>query len=236
MNILAVDTSGTSCGAAVRMNGRTTAERTRQERRQHSAEILPMIDEVLMESGLSCGEIDLFACVVGPGSFTGVRIGVSTVRALAHATGKPCMGINALEALAAGQKGQEGILCPMIDARSGQVYAAAFASGFPPARHLPDTAGPVGDFLRDVSQFSGHLYFLGDGAQAYASEIQASLGGHSFFPQDAATIRPGAVAELAEEMGLARAVSYDALLPHYIRAPQAERERLARKEAEAAGE
>ena len=102
MRILALDTSGPVCGVAVAHEGGVLYEAAAENRFTHSASLLAMVDEAFTHTGLSVGEIDLFAAVVGPGSFTGVRIGVSTVKGLAHGAAKPCVAIDALEALAAG--------------------------------------------------------------------------------------------------------------------------------------
>lgn len=92
----------------------------------HSVNLMPMIEEALSRSGLDISAVDLYAVVTGPGSFTGVRIGVSAVKGMAHGAGKPCVGVDALEALASGLCLTDCLLCPIQDARAGQVYGAAF--------------------------------------------------------------------------------------------------------------
>lgn len=231
MKILAVDTTGATCGVALMADGDILWSKARALHRTHSTEVMPMIDAALTCAGLTPQQIDLYACVVGPGSFTGVRIGVSTVRGLAHATGKPCLPINALEALAYGC-GIQGVdvLCPLIDARSQQVYSAAFAPGQVLQRVLPDTAGAVQDYLSNIRSLGSRFGFCGDGAAQYREIIADILGEAALFPQEKGYhIDPEAVARLAMEKGMAAALPYQELLPHYVRAPQAERERLARE-------
>ena len=101
MRLLTVDTSGPVCGVAVTEGERVLSEFTSQNRNTHSASLMPMIERCLESAGLTLEEMDALAVVTGPGSFTGVRIGVATVKALAHGSGKPCIGVDALEALAA---------------------------------------------------------------------------------------------------------------------------------------
>ena len=101
----------------------------------HSEALMPAVDAAMRASGLTCADIDAFAAVAGPGSFTGVRIGVCTAKGLAHAAGKPCAAVDALEALAMNFYGFGGLVCPILDARRGQVYCALFdASGGMPRR------------------------------------------------------------------------------------------------------
>lgn len=231
MNILAIDTSGNAAGVALWQDHGISFEKSCPGKRTHSSVILPLINTALSQQGLTVGDIDLFACVNGPGSFTGVRIGVSTIKGLAHATGRPCVGINALQALAAGVVApEEALLCPMIDARSGQVYAAAFTPGGVPLRKMEDNAGPLEEMLTKMQALSSRLLFVGDGAVAYRAQIEAFLGGGAVFAEDAVSlIQPGAVARLALDLGQDEAGDYLALTPHYLRAPQAERERLCRE-------
>ena len=92
----------------------------------HSETLLPMIAECLERHGLEPKDVDLFACAAGPGSYTGVRIGVATVKGLASGSGKPCIGVSSLEALAHNCTDLEGVLCPVMDARRDQMYTALF--------------------------------------------------------------------------------------------------------------
>ena len=156
MNVLAIDTSGPVCGVAV-----MTAEGIRfacavQNKRTHSVNLMPMIDAGLRATGLTLQDMDRLACTVGPGSFTGVRLGVSTLKGLAHGCGKPCAGVNALEALAAGAGAFPGVVCPIQDARAGQVYGAAFrctAEGAAPVRLMPDAPLKLEDYNISLVEF-----------------------------------------------------------------------------------
>ena len=226
MIILAVDTSGPVCGVAISRDGQIAYEGIAVNKHTHSASLLPMIDEALKRTGLAVQAVDLFAAVVGPGSFTGVRIGVSTVKGLAHGAGKPCAGVNALEALAAGIPQTDALICPIQDARAGQVYGAAFQSGMPPVRVLADRAAKLDQYLCDVLTQAGEnqkLLFVGDGVAPYQSALTEALGSRAVFPPaHLSFLRPSAVAMLA---ALSAPVDYLTLMPLYLRAPQAERAR-----------
>lgn len=227
MNLLCIDTSGPVCGAAVIRDGVVAYEASAVNKLTHSVNLMPMVEEALLRSGLTVPDVDVYAAVTGPGSFTGVRIGVSTVKGLAHGAGKPCVGVDALEALAASICAADGLICPLQDARAGQVYAAAFRPGLPPVRMLPDMAEKLDVFLDMALEMVGDrpLLFTGDGVKPNRAAIEARLGERAVFPLvQHSFLRPAAAAMLAWEKR-EQAVDYLTLMPMYLRAPQAERER-----------
>ena len=236
MNILAVDTSGPSCGVAVLRDERLAYEGIAVNRMTHSVNLMPMAEEALTRAGLDISDINLFATVAGPGSFTGVRIGVSVVKGMAHAAGKPCVGIDALEAFAAGLSDARALLCPIQDARAGQVYGAAFRAGMPPERKMENVAAKLDDYLKRVlalREEEQSLLFVGDGVAAYEAAIRERLGALACFPPAPFhALRPACVAFLAAARR-AEQTDYLTLMPRYLRAPQAERERARRLEANA---
>lgn len=222
MNLLAIDTSGPVCGVCVLADGAVRCEYAANNKLTHSANLMPMVDAALTASGLSLREMDRLAVVTGPGSFTGVRIGVSTVKALAHGAGKPCVAVDALEAMAAGIAGFDGVICPIQDARAGQVYGAAFSAGMPPQRLLPDAPMKLEEYLSAVAALGSRFLFLGDGMPVHRARIAQLLGDAAVFaaPQHA-FLRPAAVAALG---ALAtQEMDYLTLMPMYLRAPSAER-------------
>ena len=230
MNILALDTSGPVAGTALSKNGEAVYEAMAVNRFTHSVSLLPMVEEGFIRTGLVMQDIDLFAVTVGPGSFTGVRIGVCTVKGMAHGAGKPCVGINALEALACGIPFFDGIVCPIQDARAGQVYGAAFKPGMPPQRLMADAVLKLPEYLNELSSLPGPFLFVGDGVAVHREIIEAALIVKAFFaPAHCRFLRPFSVAVLADHYR-DRAVDYLALMPYYLRAPQAERQRKSREE------
>ena len=237
MKILALDTSGPVCGVAVTADGQVLYEGAAVNRMTHSVNLMPMVDEALLRAGVKITEIDLLAAVVGPGSFTGVRIGVSTVKGMAHGLRKPCVGVDALEALAASTGDGQALLCPIQDARAGQVYGAAFTAGMPPVRKLPDEAEKLDVFLTHALAQTADgqpLCFVGDGVGRYRAAIEAQLGARAVFPPaHLCYLRPAAVALLAEAH-MDEQTDYLGLMPRYLRAPQAERARAAKQKAEQA--
>ena len=227
MNLLCIDTSGPVCGVAVVRDGQAVYEASAVNKLTHSVNLMPMVEEALLRSGLNVSQVDVYAAVTGPGSFTGVRIGVSTVKGLAHGAGKPCVGVDALEALAASVCLSDALLCPIQDARAGQVYGAAFLPGMPPVRALPDTAEKLDVFVeRALAVADGRpLLFTGDGVKPHRALLEALLGDRALFPPaQHLFLRPAAAAMLAWDRRES-AVDYLTLMPVYLRAPQAERER-----------
>lgn len=234
MNILMIDTSGPACGVALSRDGKLVCEQELTSGMTHSQRMMPMVDSALSLSGMTIGQIDLFGAVVGPGSFTGVRIGVSTVKALAHASGKPCGGVDALEALAANVTGFDGVVCPILDARAQQVYGAMFEAGFPPVRRMEDEAMKLTEYLDRVEATGKRALFLGDGAAAFETLICERMGEKAVFaPMQHAGLRAASALALLAHRAQAGEAMEDgfSLLPLYLRAPQAERERAAREAA-----
>ncbi len=234
MNILALDTTGPVAGVAILINGEAAYEGMAVNQFTHSASLMPMVEESFLRSGLTIADIDLFAVTTGPGSFTGVRIGVSTVKGLAHGAGRPCVGINALEALALGVPFFEGIVCPIQDARAGQVYGAAFKAGLPPTRLMADEAMKLPEYIEKLSALDGPFLFVGDGVPVHMEMIRAYLQEKALFaPVHTRFLRPLSVAVLADQYK-DQSVDYLTLMPYYLRAPQAERQRRSREESHGA--
>ena len=223
--VLAIDTSGPVAGCAVLKGGKILHLTAMNHGLTHSETIMPAVDAALEGAGLRCGDVDVFAAVAGPGSFTGVRIGVCAAKGLAHAVGKPCAAVHALEALAMNFYGFDGLCCPILDARRGQVYCAAFdmARGWP-ERALADAALPLSDFLATLPR-GRRLAFVGDGVPVHAGAVSQALGEQALIaPAHLRDLRADAACRLAA----ARPDSWvpaAALRPIYLRAPQAVRER-----------
>ena len=225
MNILAVDTSGPVAGIAILKDGCVTFEETVVNKLTHSANLMPMIDAALTRTGMTLKDMHRLAVVVGPGSFTGVRIGVSTVKGLSHGSGIPCVAIDALQAMAAGVPYFDGIVCPIQDARAGQVYGAAFTAGEVPTRLLEDTPLKLEDYVAQVKSLGERLCFLGDGMPVHRARVAELLGDQAIFASaNVSYLRPASVALLAAQPD-AQELDYLTLMPLYLRAPQAERNR-----------
>ena len=224
MILLAVDTSGPVCGITLMEDGQVRYEAAAKNKMTHSENMMPMMEEAFLKTGLSIDRVDLFAVVTGPGSFTGVRLGVSAVKALCHATGKQAVAVDALEATARGIYWFDGVICPIQDARAGQVYGAVFDGGTL-ERMMADEPIKVEEFCERVRFTGRKALFLGDGTLVHREKISALMGEQAVFaPAHLNFLRPAAVAETAWQHQQ-DSVDYLTLQPMYLRAPQAERQR-----------
>ncbi len=222
MRLLAVDTSTLSCGVAVADDEELLSESLFTSRQTHSRHLLGMVEETLSRSGLALSDLDGFAVTRGPGSFTGLRIGMSVVKGLAEVAGKPVAGISTLEALARGAVLAGKPILAMVDARKGEVYAALYA---------PDGKGGVTELSPPeavspealLSRIDGEVLCVGSGAVAYREAIEGTLGGKAFFAAECNTIRPSVVANLAfGAFQRNEAVAAAAVSPLYLRKSDAE--------------
>ena len=226
MIILAVDTSGPVAGVAVWEDGRLRYEAMAVNKMTHSESLMPMVEEALRRTALTQQDLSHLAVTVGPGSFTGVRIGVTAVKALAHALNLPCIAVDALEATAAGIENPHEVICPIQDARVQQVYGAAFQDG---KRLMEDCVLKLDEYLEKIAALGQRFLFTGDGVGVYRARIEEIMGDKArFAAAHSAYLRPAAVACLAAR-DADKAVDYLTLQPLYLRAPQAERERAARE-------
>ena len=227
MNILAVDTAGKTAGVALMQDGRLLYEVYFDGGLTHSETLLPLIDTCLKLCGLTCADIDLFGVNAGPGSFTGLRIGLAAVKGLAFPRNTPCAPVSTLEALAAGHVGQGTVLCA-LDARRGQVYSAAFDLATH-ARLLVDdarAAGSPGRFCKKLQKSPSFLLVTGLICVIISTVRQKAC---CRCPPPCGAGGAAGVALAAQRMaGAGLAVPPEALLPDYHRLSQAERERAAR--------
>lgn len=197
----------------------------------HSEVLMELVDGAFKATGLSPAGVDLWGVCAGPGSFTGLRIGLATVKGLALVHGAPCAAVSTLEALAFGCPAGKGAVLAALDARRGEVYWAAFDLESR-ARLAPDAASPVKELAQFVENCKKPLFFVGDGA-ALCYNKYGQLPGVLPVPPALAGGRAAAVALVARRMALAgQAVLPEALLPDYHRLSQAERERAAKLAAE----
>ena len=219
MRILVIDTSGPVCGAAVMDEQKVYSEFTAQNRNTHSVNLMPMIEAALNAAGTEIKDLDAIAAVTGPGSFTGVRIGVATAKGLAHGAGLPCIPVDALEALAASAGEFDGILCPIQDARAGQVYGAAFRGE---ERLSGDAPAKLDEYLDTVEALGDRFLFIGDGVPVHREAIRARLGEKAVFaPPFRCFLRPSAAGWIAQKKGMK--TDYLGLQATYLRPPNAQK-------------
>ena len=227
MNLLAIDTSGPAASVAVMSEGRIVCSIAMQRGLTHSETIMPAVSALLEREGLAPKDVDVFAVAAGPGSFTGVRIGVCAVKALAEACKKPCARVDALQAIAEGSA-YEGLICPILDARRDQVYTALFRRKRTVLTRVREDAALSLDELIEALRDAPEVYFTGDGLNSYEARIMEAMGDRALFaPAHIRVLRASALCRAAQA-DPACWMSADRLTPFYLRLPQAERERNAR--------
>ena len=231
MLILALDSTATVGSVALVKSGATLAQYTLNAGNTHSVTLLPMIEHMLKMTDTELSDIDMFAASVGPGSFTGVRIGCAAIKGLALGRDIPCVGVSTLEALANNLRGCKGIICPAMNARRGQVYTAIFEDTDEGIKRLtPDMAISVTLLSEMLSDFEGEIRFCGDG-YSLVSHLSSCETPEPHRLQSAASV--AAVAEALYNATEDKTVfTSSALNPTYLRKPQAEREREERLKAE----
>lgn len=230
MLILAFESSAKAASVALCRDGHLVSQYSQCSGLTHSRTLLPMAEDMLKNAELTLRDVDLIAVAHGPGSFTGIRIGVSTVKGLAWAGDKPCVGISTLEAMAWHGLAAGGVVCPVMDARRSQVYNALFEiKDGRPQRLCPDRPIALAELAEDVKKLDAPVFLVGDGAaitKAFfdAQGIPCRVAPENLLWQDAWGV---AMAAMDKEPGNA-----DSLLPVYLRLSQAERERQERLNAE----
>lgn len=226
--ILAIDTSATPVSCALLRDGRLLASNYSHTGLTHSQTLMPMIEQVLADARLSVDELDALAVNAGPGSFTGVRIGVATVKGLAFAHNIPCVSVSTLACMAEGFTGMpdNAVIASVMDARCRQVYTALFKLEEGQVTRLtPDEAISVDELQNRLKNIDLPIILVGDGCEMCYNMLKETLS-HVFlaplavrYQQASATAAIGARLFEAGET-----VTADALLPVYLRLPQAERE------------
>ena len=166
MKILALESTAVAGSAALVEDEKVLGEFYCNTALTHSQTLMPMAEQLLACTRTALEDVDLFAVTAGPGSFTGVRIGVSSVKGMAMALGKPCCAVSTLEAMACGASMVEGLVCALMDARCGQVYTALFrVSGGKVERLTQDSAVSAAEAAAVCAAWPGEkLYLAGDGA------------------------------------------------------------------------
>jgi len=225
VTILAVDSSAVTAGCAVCRNGEVLAHKLEKSGLTHSQTLLPLIDSVLKEAGVSVTDIDILAVSSGPGSFTGVRIGISTVKGISFTYNIPCVGVSTLDAIAYGAIELNGYIVAVMDARREQVYNAIYKISDGMIEKLTeDRAIAISQLADEIEQLDGEVWFCGDGALLCYNILKDKLSGVKIVPDNILYQSGMGVARAALASGKDAVVSGESLLPTYLRLPQAERE------------
>ncbi|MBI5397747.1 MAG: tRNA (adenosine(37)-N6)-threonylcarbamoyltransferase complex dimerization subunit type 1 TsaB [Verrucomicrobia bacterium] len=210
MITLALETSGPVGSVALRRGGLLLGERVLDTREQHSSLLLPTVDALLREHGLAPRDVELWAVGLGPGSYTGIRVGIAAAKGFAFATGRPLAGAGSVEALAL-ERGRDGAVAVIVDARRGEFYFSLTAAG--------KTAVPLQIVALDAlpGLVTQPTLFIGPEIKRYEPQIAARLGGLAAFPPVDVHPRAAFVAELTEKKFAAQGRGDEKIEPIYLR-------------------
>ena len=226
MKCLALESSSMVAGAALMEENRLVGEIRTHYKKNHSERLLPMMDQLLTSCECKLKEVDFFAANVGPGSFTGVRIGTGTIKGLAHALKKPVVSVNSLEALAIQNQSFKGWCSPIIDGQKKLIYTAAYEmhQGKMIIRQPPDVFHIL-EWLEKLKKIDKPVLFSGDAVEIHQQRIEEFLGEQAMFadvlhrmPSASAVALCGIQKAKKQEL-----ISPEEMIPLYLRTSQAER-------------
>ena len=223
MKILAIETSGKICAVALLEDKDIIQEKIIEDENTHSVKLMPLIDELLKETKVNLKDIDLFVCDKGPGSFTGIRIGISTIKAFIDVTNKKAIGITSLEALAYGVE-EEGIICSLIDAKNENVYYGLFKKERNDIKQVGKLEfNNINEIINILGQIKEKIIFIGNGSLNYKELIKYKLNEEAVFvSEEKSKLNARNIALVAYEKKN-EAVDSKGLVPVYLRKSSAER-------------
>ena len=226
MKILAVDTSATAASVAIAEENKLIGEFSIDTALTHSRTLMPMLEQLLKNTGSTIDDIEALAVNVGPGSFTGVRIGVAAVKGLAFSKNLPCVSVSTLHSMAYNMLGCDCIVCAVMDARCSQVYNALFrVEGEKVTRLTEDRALSLSDLKQELKSIKEKIILVGDGAILCSNYLGTELDNVVLAPFNKRVQTASSVAYAAfEKLKLGEKLTAQQLMPVYLRLPQAQRE------------
>lgn len=226
MKILAIDTSATAASVAVAEEDKIIGEYFINTSLTHSQTLIPMTEQLLKSTSLSVNDLDAIAVNAGPGSFTGVRIGIAAAKGIAFAKDLPCVSVSTLHSMAYNMLENDCIVCSVMDARCQQVYNAMFrVNGKIVERLTDDRALSLGDLKRELERIDEKVVLVGDGTAITERYLNGTLSNVVSAPINKRLQSAASAAIVACEMfKQGKSMSADELMPVYLRLPQAQRE------------
>lgn len=223
MRILSVSTATNHLSVALNDSQQIIVEKNEQDERNHSEHLDPLIDEILKENQLTLKDIDRFAVAIGPGSYTGLRIGITTVKMFASVLNKEVVGISTLQALAKSVK-EDALVITGLDARNNNYFAAGYKSGDIPDNVIPDGHYNIDVLIKAIQDYTAKnevkkLVLVGTGLEKQDEKFKALNIPYKYGNDSQNVIHAGLIGQLAE---YSEPVDPDKLLPHYLRRTQAE--------------
>ncbi|MCC5912275.1 MAG: tRNA (adenosine(37)-N6)-threonylcarbamoyltransferase complex dimerization subunit type 1 TsaB [Clostridiaceae bacterium] len=227
MKILALDTSSTVATVAVMDGEKLVGEYILNHKRTHSQKLMPMVDEILKSCDLTPKEMDVFGVSLGPGSFTGLRIGIASIKAMAQSLNKPVVGVSALEAMAFNLIYCKEMICPIIDAQRDMVYAGVYQWQQENLENtMEDQVLPIEDLLKFLKDKEEKIVFVGDAVEKFKELIVEKIGNLAVFPPSAIAMpRASSIGEITRVRAVKGEIQdFSEVLPIYMRKSQAEKQ------------
>lgn len=226
MKILSLDSSSESASIAILEEDKLLGEMTFNYKKQHSVILMPMIDTLLHNLSMNIDDIDGFVVSKGPGSFTGLRIGMATIKGLSLGTDKPFIGVSSLDALAYNLFEIEGIVCPVMDALRNNVYTCLYTYEKGKLKVISDyMAVSIEDLANLLNSYDKKVYFIGDATYKYKSLLQSKVNNCTFAPSHLNLARASSLGEIGlKKIQLGFKDDLNNSAPIYLRKSQAERE------------
>lgn len=220
MKILSVETSGKICAVALTEDNNLIKQELIEDENTHSVKLMPLVNKLLRDTNTTVNDIDLFACDIGPGSFTGIRIGVSTIKAFIDVTNKKAVGVSSLEILAENVE-EDGIICSLIDAKNQNVYCGIFEKNQDNLEQIEDLKfDNINNIINSVKDINKKIIFVGDGSITYKDMIECELENAKVLEEGKLNAKNiGIIAFRRKE----QTVDTHNLKPIYLRASNAER-------------
>lgn len=233
MKILSIDTASNICGVSILEDTKLICNLDTDTGRTHSEKLMPMIEQAFNKTNLSLKDIDLIICDIGPGSFTGIRIGVATVKAFNDSLNIPCMGVSSLETLAYNLKNdinQNEIICSILDCKNNNCYFAAYEKKNdilvnliePQAESVEACLSIFNNYCEDTLE-NPSIYFVGDGSEIYKNLILENFSDAKFASTDLNNLNSYSLGLAGLDNFKAGLISYEDVLPLYLKKPQAQR-------------
>jgi len=226
MIVLSIDSATESASCAVLDDDKLLGEIIFNYKKQHSVILMTMVEELLKNVALTINDIDGFVVSKGPGSFTGLRIGIATVKGLSQGTGKPFLGVSSLDALAYNMAFTSGIVCPILDALRGNVYTALYKfEGATLVRKSDYLVISIEELIALLKKQNEPCTFIGDAVHIFKDALTDSIGNVKFAPVHLDLVRASALGELGKaSLALGEHDDINTFAPLYLRKCQAERE------------
>ena len=230
MITLAVDSSSKVATVALMQDHRLLGEITLNDKREHSVILMSIINDLLKDNNMTIADIDGYVVSKGPGSFTGLRIGMATVKGLSFGSGKPYVSISSLDALTLSVSNFDGLICPIMDALRNSVYTSLYKStpnseGTPELEILMDyTDLDVNDLVELIKSKNEKVIFIGDGLDKYKDFLKENCPNCYFPPAHLNIVRASSLGEIGTKLLLNGQYDDPNSTPFYLKKPQAERE------------